>query len=176
MARSENELKRETLQITICGDRFLVAERSTAENTGKCWAERSTIGLEMGERELCRLWRRSKQHKYVALWPFAKSNLSRFDCRLCSPAIFGESAGGSAVHYHMVSELSKGLFHKAIAMSGTVHAPWALSPMLDLTKQLAKMLGWNGEGDDKACLAVIQNSTTESIIKAQASLLLPRVS
>lgn len=93
-----------------------------------------------------------------------------------SEAVFGESAGGASVHYHMVSEMSKGLFHKAIVMSGTVHAPWALVPMQDWTKRLSKELGWNGEGDDRACLAVIQNSSSESIIKAQEALLVPKVS
>lgn len=28
--------------------------------------------------------------------------------------ISGESAGGASVHYHLISDYSKGLFHKAI--------------------------------------------------------------
>lgn len=91
-------------------------------------------------------------------------------------AVFGDSAGGASIHFHMVSEMSKDLFHKAIIMSGTVYAPWALSPVKDWTQRLSKKLGWNGEGDDKACLAVILNASAESVTKAQDNLLTPEVS
>ncbi|XP_043523966.1 venom carboxylesterase-6-like [Frieseomelitta varia] len=53
--------------------------------------------------------------------------------------IFGESAGGSSVHYHMMSDLSKGLFHRAISQSGTGHCPWALTRPGSASKQAAKM-------------------------------------
>ncbi|XP_072930418.1 juvenile hormone esterase-like isoform X2 [Epargyreus clarus] len=45
-----------------------------------------------------------------------------------SVTIFGESAGGASVHYHMLSETSAGLFHKAISESGTALVPWAEAP------------------------------------------------
>lgn len=41
--------------------------------------------------------------------------------------IFGESAGGASSHYHMMSSLSRGLFHRAISQSGTAHCPWTLT-------------------------------------------------
>ncbi|XP_014235995.1 venom carboxylesterase-6-like [Trichogramma pretiosum] len=41
--------------------------------------------------------------------------------------LFGESAGGVAVHYHMISPLSKGLFQRGISQSGTALCPWALT-------------------------------------------------
>ncbi|KAL0277570.1 UNVERIFIED_CONTAM: hypothetical protein PYX00_004808 [Menopon gallinae] len=41
--------------------------------------------------------------------------------------IFGESAGGASVHYHVLSPMSKGLFHRAILQSGTATCPWALA-------------------------------------------------
>ena len=34
--------------------------------------------------------------------------------------IFGESAGGMSVNYHVVSPLSAGLFHRAISHSGSM--------------------------------------------------------
>lgn len=40
--------------------------------------------------------------------------------------IFGESAGGASVVYHMISPLSQGLFSNAIAQSGSALNPWAL--------------------------------------------------
>ncbi|KAL1453757.1 hypothetical protein WDU94_010071 [Cyamophila willieti] len=42
--------------------------------------------------------------------------------------IFGESAGGASVGLHLVSPLSKGLFHRAIMQSGTGSNPWAIVP------------------------------------------------
>lgn len=102
--------------------------------------------------------------------------LSNISVSVSHEALFGESAGGASIHYHMVSEMSKDLFHKAIAMSGTVYAPWALTPVKDWTQRLSKKLGWNGDGDDKACLAVILKASPESITKAQETLFGPEVS
>lgn len=41
--------------------------------------------------------------------------------------LVGESAGGGSVFHHMVSPLSKGLFHAGIAESGTCYNPWAFN-------------------------------------------------
>ncbi|XP_031841726.1 carboxylic ester hydrolase [Nomia melanderi] len=41
--------------------------------------------------------------------------------------IFGESAGGASVHYHMMSDLTKGLFHRGISQSGNGYCPWAVA-------------------------------------------------
>lgn len=99
-----------------------------------------------------------------------------FSLFLRSIAIFGESAGGASVHFHMMSEMSNGLFHKAIVMSGTVYSPWAVSTVNDWPQRLARKLGWNGDGGDKACLAVIQNASSDSITKSQESILTLEVS
>lgn len=37
----------------------------------------------------------------------------------------GQSAGGASVHYHLLSPLSKGLFHRAVSFSGSALSPWA---------------------------------------------------
>ncbi|XP_057666855.1 esterase B1-like isoform X2 [Diorhabda carinulata] len=54
-----------------------------------------------------------------------KKNIQNFGGNPNNITIFGESAGGSSVHYHMMSSLSEGLFHKAIMQSGTATAFWA---------------------------------------------------
>lgn len=38
--------------------------------------------------------------------------------------IFGESAGGAAVHYLLLSPQAEGLFQKAISQSGSALNPW----------------------------------------------------
>lgn len=35
------------------------------------------------------------------------------------------SAGGACVHYHILSSLSRGLFHRAISQSGNAFVTWA---------------------------------------------------
>lgn len=86
-------------------------------------------------------------------------------------ALFGESAGASAISFHVVSEMSKGLFHKVILMSGTIYSPWAMRSISDWSHRLGRQLGWDGEGDDKACFKVIQSASPENIIRAQEKLL-----
>lgn len=72
---------------------------------------------------------------------------------------------------HMVSELSKGLFHKAIMISGNFYMPWVISPITNWTQRVAEKLGWNGHGGDGACLNVLQKASHHAIIKAQDSIL-----
>lgn len=42
--------------------------------------------------------------------------------------ILGHSSGGVSAHYHVLSPSSKGLFQRAILMSGTTHNEWAFHP------------------------------------------------
>lgn len=85
--------------------------------------------------------------------------------------VFGESAGAASISMHLISDFSKGLFHKAFLMSGTAYAPWVISPVKNWTQRIAAKLGWNGEGGDKACLNVLQQASQNAIIKAQEELL-----
>ena len=55
---------------------------------------------------------------------WVQENISQFGGDPENVTIFGVSAGGMAVNMLMVSPLSRGLFHKAIAQSG--YATWAL--------------------------------------------------
>lgn len=86
-------------------------------------------------------------------------------------AVLGESAGATSVSMHMLSNQSKDLFHKAIIMSGTAFAPWALLPDGgDWAQRLAKKLGWNGVGGESACLKILQKAKPSAIVQAQDKL------
>ena len=50
-------------------------------------------------------------------------NIAEFGGDPNKVTIWGESAGSWAVTYHMISPLSKGLFHQVIGQSGTVLSP-----------------------------------------------------
>ena len=54
----------------------------------------------------------------IAALKWVKQNIAAFGGDPANVTIFGESAGGSSVHAHLTSPLSRGLFHKAISESG----------------------------------------------------------
>ncbi|XP_073834277.1 venom carboxylesterase-6 [Musca autumnalis] len=78
-----------------------------------------------------------------------QTNIAAFGGNPKSVTIFGESAGGASVTYHMLSEKSKGLFHKGISQSGTYFNPWAQPAHKGVpakrAKKMAKLLGCDGD-------------------------------
>lgn len=66
-----------------------------------------------------------KDQRLALQW--VQKNIQYFNGDPNNVTIFGESAGSASVHYHVVSPSSKGLFHKAIMQSGTLHNPWPYS-------------------------------------------------
>ncbi|XP_063223180.1 juvenile hormone esterase-like isoform X2 [Bacillus rossius redtenbacheri] len=51
---------------------------------------------------------------------WVRDNIAQFGGDPGNVTIFGQSAGGACVHYLMLAPLAAGLFHRAIAQSGTV--------------------------------------------------------
>lgn len=85
--------------------------------------------------------------------------------------LFGESAGGASVHWHMLSEFSKGLFDKAIIQSGSALAHWSNIPQLNWAKRLAKRMGWNEEGGSVGCYKFLKNVDAVEIVKVQEKIM-----
>ncbi|PSN57791.1 Esterase FE4 [Blattella germanica] len=56
---------------------------------------------------------------------WVKKNIMKFGGDPSRVTIFGQSAGAASVHLHMMSPMTYGLFHRAIAQSGTGLASWA---------------------------------------------------
>ncbi|KAI8129145.1 Esterase B1 [Lucilia cuprina] len=95
-----------------------------------------------------------------------KENISRFNGDTENITLFGESAGSASVHYLMCCPLAKGLFHKAILMSGTLLCPWAYNPLEKLPLRLAKVCGYEGPADDEPQIfAYLQKLPAEELVK-----------
>ncbi|XP_055902166.1 esterase B1-like [Eupeodes corollae] len=80
---------------------------------------------------------------------WVKNNCCFFGGDPSNITVFGESAGGCSTHYMMLTEQTKGLFHKGIVMSGSAVAPWAIIPPNNWSYRLAKSAGYTGENKDK---------------------------
>nr|CAD7256157.1 unnamed protein product [Timema shepardi] len=73
---------------------------------------------------------------------WVRDNVEAFGGNPNSVTIFGQSAGSSCVHYHILSKMSAGLFHRAISQSGTALNVFAW-PVdgLDLARRQARLMG-----------------------------------
>lgn len=82
-----------------------------------------------------------------------------------------ESAGGASVNYHMISPLSKGLFHKAISQSGNLMNTWADPARKGLAKmraiRLADSMGCSISGTSmKEMIKCLRDVPAENITMA----------
>ncbi|XP_030763816.1 esterase E4-like [Sitophilus oryzae] len=77
----------------------------------------------------------------VQVLKWVKQNIESFGGDPNSVTILGYSAGAISVVLHMVSPLSAGLFHKAVAMSGSPTSQWILGhEQLEIAKKQARIL------------------------------------
>nr|XP_014292970.1 esterase FE4-like [Halyomorpha halys] len=59
---------------------------------------------------------------------WVQKNIHLFGGDPNSVTLVGESAGAGSAYHHTVSPMSRGLFHRAIAESGTSYNPWGVAP------------------------------------------------
>ncbi|XP_027208907.1 juvenile hormone esterase [Penaeus vannamei] len=78
--------------------------------------------------------------------------------------IFGQSAGGTFVHYHIMSPKSEGLFQRAIMQSGTSVNPFSVAVGLrQATLTLGASLGCQGDAGSEEFLRCLQRTDAQDL-------------
>lgn len=105
---------------------------------------------------------------------WVKENIASFGGDSNNITVFGESAGGCSVHYQMISNMSKNLFHKAIVQSGTALNNWSVVPARDWAYRLAQALGFQGNATEgRKIVEFLQEQDHFQIAEAQEKLVSP---
>ncbi len=97
---------------------------------------------------------------------WVKANIAAFGGDPNNVMLFGESAGGISTCLHLVSPLSKDLFHSAVIQSGPCDSAQPKDKALAQGDQFAAALGCKDVPDALACL---RGKTTEEVMKALPS-------
>ena len=78
--------------------------------------------------------------------------------------MFGESAGGASVGYHILMPQSKGLFRRAILQSGSPSAPWALLTPQEIRRRSKTFFDAINCPDDASVLDCLRRKSSEEIM------------
>ncbi|XP_017483494.1 PREDICTED: venom carboxylesterase-6-like [Rhagoletis zephyria] len=104
----------------------------------------------------------------VEILRWVQKNIGAFGGDPKSVTIFGNSAGGASVTYHMLSNSSKGLFQKAIAQSGTYYNPWAQPQYKGLSAsracKVAQLVGCNAEAQWPELLHCLRGKSAKDVV------------
>ena len=100
-----------------------------------------------------------------------QQNIAYFNGDPNNVTLFGESAGAASTHYLMLTPQAKGLFHKAILMSGTVLCPWASQQPKDWGFRLACLIGYKGNNNDREVYRYLAKQNASKLIVRDTTLL-----
>lgn len=103
----------------------------------------------------------------VVALQWIQRNIREFGGDPDNVTIFGESAGAASVAYHIISPMSRGLFHKAILQSGSAITPWSFQyDPLNTAIAFAKQMGHHTE-DPHELYEIFINKTVQELLTAR---------
>ncbi|XP_075978700.1 esterase FE4-like [Anticarsia gemmatalis] len=107
----------------------------------------------------------------VVALKWVQKNIANFGGNPGNVTIFGVSAGAASVEYLLLSPMAKGLFHKAIAQSGSSLLHWAHNE--DVKKLALKIPTQEGKtvADDDQLLKYLKTLSTSELIFASMKAL-----
>ncbi|XP_065225803.1 esterase FE4-like isoform X2 [Planococcus citri] len=101
---------------------------------------------------------------------WVKENIEYFGGDPNNITLFGQSAGASSIHLHMMSPLSHDLFHKCILQSGSALSSWSFSDSPEERAfELGRILGFHGN-DKRELLEFLKSTPVRDLSMANESL------
>jgi len=106
-------------------------------------------------------------HDQILALKWIQENIASFGGDPAKVTIFGESAGGMSVSLLVLSPLAKGLFHRAIAQSGSALSfSESLTSSFERTKKFAKKVNCTVDADLKGTMKCIKGKTPAELLPA----------
>ncbi|XP_062123468.1 esterase B1-like [Drosophila sulfurigaster albostrigata] len=97
-------------------------------------------------------------------------NITNFNGDSNNITLMGMSSGAASVQIMMTTEQTRGLFHKAILMSGSSLCHWANDMKYNWPYRLACYLGYIGSNNDKDVLHFLQGASSTQLARCNAIL------
>lgn len=106
-----------------------------------------------------------KDQRFALRW--VQQNIANFGGDPNSVTLFGHSDDGGSTHYHMLSEGSRGLFHRGIAMgSNALQNIGRIFPSGQWAKILAQRLGFTGNAtSDREVLEFLETANPINVVR-----------